>query len=143
CAAERIHAQARVVTQRRQAGGACGVARLDQGILDERQPGFLGLPYAELRLRAQNVAVALEQFAQLRELARVAAGQDQLRGVHGQAASAACCAANSWSQPRVASASIASSSSRRNAWPSAVPCTSMKPPPSFITTFMSVSQSQS
>jgi hypothetical protein len=36
-----------------------------------------------------------------------------------------------------------SSSSRRKAWPSAVPCSSMKPPPSFITTFMSVSQSLS
>ena len=39
--------------------------------------------------------------------------------------------------------SIASSSSRRKAWPSAVPCTSMKAPPEFITTFMSVSASTS
>ena len=62
--------------------------------------------------------------------------------VHADAR-AACCAANRSLMPFSASTSSASSSSRRNAWPSAVPCSSMKPPPSFITTFMSVSQSLS
>ena len=38
-----------------------------------------------------------------------------------------------------ARSSSASSSARRKAWPSAVPCTSTKPPPPVITTFMSVS----
>ena len=52
-------------------------------------------------------------------------------------------ASSSSRMPFSARPSRASSSSRRKAWPSAVPCSSMKPPPSFITTFMSVSQSLS
>ena len=58
-------------------------------------------------------------------------------------ASAARCAAINASMPLPASVSMASSSSRRKAWPSAVPWISMMPPPSFITTFMSVSQALS
>ena len=53
------------------------------------------------------------------------------------------CSSISEAMPRAASASIASSSVRRNAWPSAVPWISMNPPASFITTFMSVSASES
>ena len=59
-------------------------------------------------------------------------------------ASASRCARDQFGDAAFGAApSSASSSSRRKAWPSAVPCTSMKPPPSFITTFMSVSQSLS
>ena len=53
------------------------------------------------------------------------------------------CACASSPMPLAARASMASSSSRRKAWPSAVPCTSTNWPASFITTFMSVSQSES
>ena len=58
-------------------------------------------------------------------------------------ARAARCISTSDSMPRRASSSIASSSARWNAWPSAVPWISMNPPASFMTTFMSVSASES
>ena len=148
CAAERVHAQARVVAERGQARGLRGMARLQQRVLDEGQPRFVDIAHAEFRLRVQCIAGIGEQLAQLDELAGVAARKHQaLRGeiVHRDqsAASASRCAANNCAMPPSARPSNASSSSRRNAWPSAVPCNSMKPPPSFITMFMSVSQSLS
>ena len=57
--------------------------------------------------------------------------------------SAASCAEMISAMPRHARSSIAASSSGLNAWPSAVPCTSIKCPASFMTTFMSVSASES
>ena len=60
-----------------------------------------------------------------------------------QPPSAARWASISWRMPAPARSSSASSSSRRNAWPSAVPCTSTNWPASFITTFMSHSQPES
>ncbi len=74
-AAERVHAQARVVGQRRQAGDPCGVARLQQRVLDKGQSGFLDVGHAQIRLRDQFGAGAVKQRAQLGELAGIAAGQ--------------------------------------------------------------------
>ncbi len=70
-----------------------------------------------------------------------ASGLEAVRG--DQTANASRCLRISSAMPASARASKPSSSSRRKAWPSAVPCSSMKPPPSFMTTFMSVSQSLS
>ena len=58
-------------------------------------------------------------------------------------ASAAFCAAISSRMPRSASATSSSISARVNGAPSAVPCSSTKPPAPVITTFMSVSQPES
>ncbi len=58
--------------------------------------------------------------------------------------SSACnCSAHNCPIPAAARSSSPSSSSRLSACPSAVPCTSMKPPPEFMTTFMSVSACES
>src|SRR5690606_25100190 len=54
-------------------------------------------------------------------------------------ARAAACSRASSALPAAASASRASSSARENGAPSAVPCTSTKPPSPVMTTFMSVS----
>src|SRR5690606_11766399 len=140
CAIERVHAQPRIVRQRRQAGGAAGVARLEDRVLDEAQAGLFGVLDAELVLGADLETAAGEQRPEFLQLACVARGEHERpwRRVHRARASRWC-----WSKvaiPPSARPSSASSSSRRKAWPSAVPCSSMKPPPSFITTFMSVSQ---
>src|SRR5690606_16505974 len=140
-AAQRVHAQAGIVGERRQAAGGAGVAGLEERVLDERMPGFLGIGDAERALGHQREAAAGEQRAEFRQLAGVAAGEDQ-PPAHSPA-SARRWAWTSSATPFSASASMASSSSRRNACPSAVPCNSMKAPPSFITTFMSVSQAAS
>ena len=149
-AAECVHAQAGVVGQRRQPGRARGVARLAQGVLDEAQAGFLCVADAELALHDAVDAGVAEQLPEFGELAGVAAGHHDAGHAgflfdprYDAMPSASRCAANSRAQPASARASSASSSSRRKAWPSAVPCSSMKPPPSFITPFMSVSQSLS
>src|SRR5690606_10594266 len=60
-----------------------------------------------------------------------------------QSASAARCKANSSSRPLRARASMALSSSGWNGAPSAVPCTSIKPPASVMTTLRSVSAAES
>jgi hypothetical protein len=74
-AIEGIHAQARIVAQRRQAGGARGMARFQDRVFDETQAGLVGIGHAELRLRAQIECEAVEQFAQLDQFASIAAGQ--------------------------------------------------------------------
>ena len=73
---------------------------------------------------------------------RTAGCGSAVRRTHDSARTARCSSMRDV-MPRRASSSIASSSSRRNAWPSAVPWISMNPPASFITTFMSVSASES
>ncbi len=137
-AVQRVHAQAGIVRQRRQAGGARGMACFQDRVLDERGASLFGIGESEFGLRMQREA-GTQQLPQLHQLAGVAAGQHQPHAC----ASASRWAANSALQPCSARVSRASSSSRRKAWPSAVPCSSMKPPPSFITTFMSVSQALS
>src|SRR5690606_411314 len=79
-AVEGVHAQARIVAQRRKAGGLRRVAGLQQGVLDEAEPGLVDIPDAELRLRAQPEARLAEQLAQFDQLAGVAAGQHQVHG---------------------------------------------------------------
>src|SRR5690606_12769180 len=61
----------------------------------------------------------------------------------GQLARACRCASNSSRMPFCASASMALSCSGSKGSPSAVPCTSMKPPASVITTLRSVSAAES
>ncbi|MNR00531.1 hypothetical protein D3C85_1163050 [compost metagenome] len=81
-AAEGVHRQARVVGQRRQAGHPCGVAGLEDGVLDEAQAGFLRLVAAELGHRAHAHGVA-QHGLQFLELAGVVAGQYQFgQGFH-------------------------------------------------------------
>ncbi len=150
-AIECVDADAGIIAERRQARRACGMARLDQRVLDEAQPGLVGVGDAEIALRDQFDARIGEHCADLAELARIAARKNDtahaqrlalLRGIALQP-SASRCFASSSPMPFCARASSRSSSSRRNAWPSAVPCSSMKPPPSFITTLKSVSQAES
>src|SRR3546814_200871 len=82
-AAERVHAQARVVGQRRQPGDKRRVAGLEQGVLDEAQAGFLDVPDAEFALSDAVDACLTEQLPEFGELAGVAAGDDQFHGVRG------------------------------------------------------------
>src|SRR5262249_27416883 len=137
-AAERIDAQARVVGDRRAARGTRGMARLRERVLDEGDMRLLGLADAELALAHELDRQRAEQRAQLVELLRVVGRQHQ-----PHAASALRCAATSSRMPWSASASSASISARENGAPSAVPCTSTKPPAAVMTTFMSVSQAES
>ena len=62
---------------------------------------------------------------------------------NSQSARAACCSSKISFMPFCASASMALKSSGWNGAPSAVPCTSMKPPALVITTFRSVSAAES
>src|SRR5213078_4467577 len=91
---------------------------------------------AERALRDERQRQRREQRRQLAQLALVAAGENDAR--HGSS-SACACSANSSPMPCAARFSSASSSWRRNAWPSAVPWISTNAPPLFMTTFMSVS----
>ena len=73
-AAEEVHGQAGVVGQRRQAGDASGIARLEDGVLDERQAGFLRLDAGEFADRAHAHMLA-EHGLEFLELAGVVAGE--------------------------------------------------------------------
>ena len=75
-AAEKVHGKAGVIGQRRQAGHLCCMARLDDGVLDEAQPGFFRLVVAELGNRAHAHPVT-QHGLQLLQLAGVVAGQHQ------------------------------------------------------------------
>ena len=86
-AVQRIDAQTGIVGQRRQAGGARGVTRLEDRVLDERQSSFLGILDAEFGLRVQIDTGIAEQIAQFRELSRIAAGQHQFHGASANDAS--------------------------------------------------------
>ena len=124
---------------------ARGVARLLQRVLDERCAGF-----GRQRRRRAPIAPSRANRCPLRQAAptssatlpRFAVASTQCRGSRHFARTAACAASNC-SMPTAARSSSASSSPRCSAWPSAVPCTSTKPLASFITTFMSVSASES
>ncbi len=76
-AAEEVHRQPGVVGQRRQAGEACGVACLEDGVLDEGKTGFLRFHLAELADRAHLHAGA-EHGLEFLEFAGIVAGQHQL-----------------------------------------------------------------
>ena len=156
-AAQRVDDDAGVVGDGGQPGRGARRARLDEGVLDEGQSGlFRGLD-AEGILRDEAQPGRRQDRSQLRELSLIRACEDDVhvRISSGagratgdgrralQPARAARCISTRDAMPRCARSSIASSSARRNAWPSAVPWTSMNPPASFITTFMSVSASES
>ena len=75
------------------------------------------------------------------ERAQLSHGYGEPRGSRfgGGVAMTSACATRSSAMPASASASIASSSAFENGLPSAVPCTSTKPPELVMTTFMSTS----
>ena len=79
-AAQRLDAQSAVVGERGQAGQIGGGARLQLGIGDEGGAGLLGLGQVELGGRDRFDAVGAEQIADLADLARIVAGDDQLAG---------------------------------------------------------------
>ena len=76
-AAQRRHAQPRIVGQRRQPGGAGAMARLGERVLDEGGMGLLGFPDAERRLRQQLDAQRRQQRAELAQLAGVVGGENE------------------------------------------------------------------
>ena len=94
------------------------------------------------RLRNNIDAERREQRLDLAQLAGIGRCEHQSSGTKAHSARAPCCCAMS-SRCRLASAISASISARENGAPSAVPCTSTKPPAPVITTFMSVSQPES
>mgnify|MGYP001261245699 CR=1 FL=1 len=77
CAAQGVDRESGVVGQRRQARDAGGVTRLDQGVFDEGQAGFLGFDIGEVALRADGDAVT-QHGLEFSELALVVAGEHQL-----------------------------------------------------------------
>jgi len=87
----------------------------------------------------RRAATGCELSRQLAHLAGIARGEDEFH----ELASASRCSVCKAVAPCLARSSIFSSSSWRKAWPSAVPCTSMYAPASFMTTFMSVSACES
>src|SRR5271154_2897304 len=121
------------------------MARLEQRILCEGRAGLLDGLDAKRRLQQQLYAIASQQRSELALFAGVGAGQHDLHRLEpwAQGLSASRCSPHSSSHPVAARFSNASSSWRWNGWPSAVPCTSMNAPAAFITTFMSVSASES
>src|SRR4051812_41650514 len=71
-AAERVDAQARIVGERRQAGGTAGMARLRQRVFKERLKGLVRLAYAELALRHDLDRERRQQRAYFADLSRIA-----------------------------------------------------------------------
>ena len=134
-AAQGIDRKAGIVGNGRQATGRAGGPRLDQRVFDKGAACFGRLLKVEIGLRQDLQTQRRKQCLHFGQLAAVASGKYELL----QVSKAAVCAAHKSLMPASASANMASSSSRRKAWPSAVPWTSMNPPASFITTFMSVS----
>ena len=139
-AVQRLDADAGIIRERRQLGQRACMARLRERVLDERRMGLIGLGNAELALRNDVDAERREQPGKLAELAGIAGGEDPTRD---HVLSAAFCAAMSLRIPRSPSATSASICSRENGAPSAVPCSSTKPPAPVITMFMSVSHAES
>src|SRR5262249_37299356 len=143
-------------------GQACqrgSVTGLCKCILDERVVGLVGVRDLELRLRDDFDVERPENAANLANLAFIAAGEDELfhsNTVHTetpkgteearstvQTPSPDRCAATSRLIPDAARSSIVFSSVREKGFPSAVPCTSTRPPWPVMTMFMSVSQAES
>ena len=83
-----IHCQARVVGDRRQAGGVGRMTGLDQGIVDKGDASFLGIVHVELGLGDRLDIQRGQQRGQLGDLAGVSRGHHPLRA-HGVSASAA------------------------------------------------------
>ena len=74
--AERVHLEAGVVGQRRQARVARGVARLQQRVLGEGRASLIRRADAELALRRELEGERREQCCELAQLAGVAAGEN-------------------------------------------------------------------
>ena len=118
---------------------AC-MSRLGQCVLDKRHMRFRRVGNAKLGLWHDVDAERRQQSREFAYLARIVRRQHQ-PGDHR--ASASVWAASKPRMPPSASRISASSSGRVNGAPSAVPCSSTKPPPAVITTFMSVSHCES
>src|SRR5260221_6505718 len=160
-AVQHFHANSRIVGERRQPRAAARVARLGERVLDEGAVRFFGIAHPEARLRNDLHSERREQRFELAELPGIGGGEHesfhaciltgeasdpttQIRSPRNQESpSAAFCLAMSSAIPRFASASSASNCAAEKGAPSAVPCTSTKPPEPVITTFMSVSHCES
>jgi hypothetical protein len=81
-AVERIHLDAGVIRQRRQARLAGRVTGLDERVVEKRGAGFRRRVDAERRLRDERETQRPEDRRQLLELAGVAARQDGSHGSH-------------------------------------------------------------
>jgi hypothetical protein len=77
-AAERVDAKARVVGERRQPGGAAGVARLGERVLEKGGVGFSRLANGQFLLWNDFNRQRREQGLDLPQLAGIARGEDQL-----------------------------------------------------------------
>ena len=138
---QRGHAEARIVRQRRQPAVHRRVTRLRERVLDEGQVRLLGGLDAKLALRDDGEIELGQQRPELAQLARIRRRENNAT----RHASPSTCfwAAMSSETPLRASAIMAAIWASVNGSPSAVPCTSTKPPRPVITTFMSVSQVES
>ena len=143
CAAEHVHTHAGIIRQCRQPGDAAGMACLGQGVFNEGAVRLLGFRNTQRTLRDHFNRQRREDRRDLAQLARIVGSDDEFVHRGPFQPSAARCAAISCVMPLCARSSMACISARLNGAPSAVPCTSMMPPASVITTFMSVSQSES
>ena len=77
-ATERIHAQTGVISQRRQARGAAGVARLGKRVLEKGGMRLIGLADTERRLRDDLDGKGREDGADFPQLAGIPRRQNQL-----------------------------------------------------------------
>ena len=71
------HAHAGIIRQRRQAGGAAGMPRLGQRILDKRAMRFIGFAHAKRTLRHHLDRQRREDGADLAQLARIIGSDDE------------------------------------------------------------------
>src|SRR5439155_5361698 len=134
--AERVDLEPGIIRERRQLRALRGVARLQERVREQGRAGLGQGGDAERALRDERERQRREQRRQLAELPGVAAGENDAR--HGPL-SAWACSANSSPMPCAARFSSASSSWRRNAWPSAVPWIWRNAPQLYMTPFMPVS----
>ena len=138
-AAEGGDAESGIVGEGRQAGKLGGMTGLGQRIFDEGAVRLLGFRNAELALGDDFETERRQQCVQLVHLLGVVGGEDDLLHV----ASALCWAAISCRMPASARSVRVFICGRVNGVPSAVPWISTMPPEPVMTTFMSVSQSES
>src|SRR5690606_32048135 len=149
-ASERVHLDARVVGDRGEAGDPVKVLRLRAGVLLEGLVRLERVLFGRWRdagivqVEKLEAGHGTQDAPDLGHLAGAARGDEEAAHAHPPPEvpararrRASACAARSTSTPEIARSRSPSSSSRRKGSPSAVPCTSTRPPLSVPTTFMS------
>ena len=91
-AVQRVHRQARIISECGAAGETCRVARFDQRVFNEGQSGFFNFRAAQRTLRDDGHAMAGEQGIEFADFAGVAGREDEFSHANFNAAS---CAAKS------------------------------------------------